>query len=406
MKRLFSAALLVLSFLTVILILPQAARSQWPPVCQERSLPSHDPKYPQDQLIIICIPPDWNGQLVMYAHGYVAPQLPLSLPVNELTVDGVFIPSAFIAQRFAFATTSFHKNGVAIEQGGEDLNRLLREFKSMVPPGSLDRVYIVGGSEGGLIAVRLLEHFPGNYSGGLAVCAPLGGSSAFLKNVYDFRVVFDYFFPSVFTYPPNQPGEQPFGAFGTPQDAFLFWQSVYVPRIIAALTGNLLATLQLFSVTKAVVDPTDPTTAIETALSLLAYPIFGANDLITTAGGIPYDNRSTTYRGSANDAALNAGVERIQSDERARAYARRFYEPTGNLHDPLVTLHNLFDPLVPFQHEIEYSFRVAKKRRSELLAVQFSSSYGHCEFTAEEVIQAFTLMVQQVGEQLVNVVGR
>ena len=264
----------------------------------------------------------------------------------------------------------------------------------MVPPYSLDKAYIVGGSEGGLIAVQLLEHFPGNYSGGLAVCAPLGGSPAFIKNVYDFRVVCDYFFPTVFTYPPNQPGEQPFGALDTPQDAFLFWQSVYVPRIIAALSSNLPATAQLFSVTKAVVDPTDPNAAIETAISLSAYPVFGANDLIATAGGIPYDNRSTTYIGSGDDATLNAGVERIQSDGRARAYARRFYEPTGNLHNRLVTLHNLFDPVVPFQQEIEYSSLVAKKRRSDLLTVLSSAGYGHCEFTPEEIIQAFTLMVQ------------
>jgi pimeloyl-ACP methyl ester carboxylesterase len=388
------------------LILPSAVRSQWPPVCEESSLPSHDPKYPEDQLIIICIPPDWNGQLVMYAHGYVPPQFALALPVNELTVDGVFIPSAFLAQHFAFATTSFHKNGVAIEQGAKDLNRLLQEFKSIVPPHSLDKVYIVGGSEGGLIAVQLLEHFPGKYSGGLAVCAPLGGSSAFIKNVYDFRVVFDYFFPTVFTFPPNQPDAPPFGALDTPQDAFLFWESVYVPRIIAALSSNLPATAQLFTVTKAVVDPTNPTTtAIETAILLLAHPLFGANDLISTAGGIPYDNRSTTYIGSADDAALNAGVERFQSDGRARAYARRFYEPTGNLHDPLVTLHNLFDPVVPFQHEIEYSSRVAKRKRSDLLTLLSSPGYGHCEFTPEEVIQAFTLMVQQAG-QFINAVRR
>jgi hypothetical protein len=93
MKRLFSASLLVLSVLAAILILPGAARSQWPPVCQESSLPSHDPKYPEDQLIIVCIPPDWNGQLVLYAHGYVTPQSALALPVDELTVGGVFIPS-------------------------------------------------------------------------------------------------------------------------------------------------------------------------------------------------------------------------------------------------------------------------------------------------------------------------
>ncbi len=55
-----------------------SAQSPWPPFCQEGSLPSHDPQYPADQLILTCIPPDWNGQLVLYAHGYVAAQMPLA----------------------------------------------------------------------------------------------------------------------------------------------------------------------------------------------------------------------------------------------------------------------------------------------------------------------------------------
>ena len=402
MKRIFPGSFLLSVVLTVIFAFPGPAHSQWLPVCQEGSLPSHDPKYPADQLIITCIPPDWNGQLVIYAHGYVAPQLPLALPVTELTVDGTFVPNIILAQGFAFATTSFHKNGVAIEEGSEDITKLLQYFKSLVPPGSLKNVYLIGGSEGGLVAVRLFERFQGKYDGTLALCAPLGGSADFIKYAYDFRVVFDYFFPTVFTFPPNQPGEQPFGAVDVPQNAFQFWQSVYVPRIIAALTANPLVTAQLFSVTKAAIDPTDPTSIIETAVLLLFYGIFGANDLIATSGGIPYDNRSTTYSGSLDDVALNAGVERIQADARAKAYARRLYEPTGNLHDPLVTLHNLLDPLVPFQQEIEYGALVAKKKKSSLLTVLPVPSYGHCEFTPEEVIEAFGIMIQQAGGQLIN----
>ena len=46
------------------------------------SLPSHDPKYPDDQLTLVCIPPNWNGNLVMYAHGYVPAQAQLALPPN------------------------------------------------------------------------------------------------------------------------------------------------------------------------------------------------------------------------------------------------------------------------------------------------------------------------------------
>ena len=401
MEKFFSASFLLSAVLTVILAFPGYAHSQWHPACQEGSLPSHDPKYPADQLIITCIPPNWNGQLVLYAHGYVPPQFALALPVDELTVDGTFVPNVLLAQGFAFATTSFHKNGVAIEQGGEDLNKLLQYFKSLVPPGSLGKVYLVGGSEGGLIALRLFERFQGKYDGAVALCAPVGGSADFIKYAYDFRVVFDYFFPTVFTFPPNQAGEQPFGAIDVPQAAFQFWESVYVPRIIAALSGNPLATAQLFNVTKAAIDPSDPTSVVETAVLLLSYGIFGANDLIATSGGVPYDNRTTTYVGSADDAALNAGVERIQSDGRARAYAKRFYEPIGNLHDPLVTLHNVLDPLVPFQQEIEYQGLVTKKK-SAFLTVLPVARYGHCDFTAGEVIDAFSLMIQQAGGQLLN----
>ena len=402
MEKFFSASFLLSAVLTVILAFPGYAHSQWHPACQEGSLPSHDPKYPADQLIITCIPPNWNGQLVLYAHGYVPPQFALALPVDELTVDGTFVPNVLLAQGFAFATTSFHKNGVAIEQGGEDLNKLLQYFKSLVPPGSLGKVYLVGGSEGGLIALRLFERFQGKYDGAVALCAPVGGSADFIKYAYDFRVVFDYFFPTVFTFPPNQAGEQPFGAIDVPQAAFQFWESVYVPRIIAALSGNPLATAQLFSVTKAAIDPSDPTSVVETAVPLLSYGIFGANDLVATSGGVPYDNRSTTYVGSADDAALNAGVERIQSDGRARAYAKRFYEPIGNLHDPLVTLHNVLDPLVPFQQEIEYQGLVTKKK-SAFLTVLPVARYGHCDFTAGEVIDAFSMMIQQAGGQsLIN----
>jgi len=83
------------------------------------------------QLILICIPPQWNGQLVVYAHGYVAPQQPLALPVGELTIDGQFVPDKLLALGFAFATSSYSKNGYAIEQAGHDLNALVDYFNHL-----------------------------------------------------------------------------------------------------------------------------------------------------------------------------------------------------------------------------------------------------------------------------------
>jgi pimeloyl-ACP methyl ester carboxylesterase len=334
----------------------------------------------------------------MYAHGYVPVQEPLALPLNELTLpDGSFIPSFFLSQGFAFATTSFHKNGVAIEQGAADLNRLLEHFISVTPQGSLQNVYITGASEGGLTALMLLERFPTLYHGGLALCAPVAGSTDFLQNAYDFRVVFDYFFPDVFTFPPNQPGEQPFGAVNVPESAYLFWESAYLPRIIIALLSDPAATMQLYQVTRTPLDPADPTSVFSTALIFSFYSLFGTNDQLATVGGVAYDNRSTTYTGSTNDAALNAGVERVAPDEAAQAYARQFYQPDGNLQRHFVTLHTTLDPLVRFEHEIEYNRLVAQQGKLGFLTVLPVPRYGHCNFTADEIIGAFTHMLHNAG---------
>jgi len=225
---------------------PSAASAQapWPPFCQEGSLPSHDPKYPADQLILTCIPPNWNGQLVMYAHGYVRAQLPLALPINELFLDDTFIPETLLSQGFAFATTSYHKNGYAVEQARKDLNDLLNHFKKLVKPVSLQKVYLVGASEGGMIAALMIEHFPDKYAGALAMCGPIGGGPYQIQYLSDFRAVFDYFFPNVF----------PFGVADVPENAFLNWGTYATQTIPLVIVSDPDATAQLYNVTGAAFD--------------------------------------------------------------------------------------------------------------------------------------------------------
>ena len=367
-----------------------SAQSPWPLICQPGSLPSHDPKYPDEQLILTCIPPNWNGHLVMYAHGYVPEQLDLALPLAELTLpDGTFMPNVLLAQGFAFATTSYHKNGYAVEQARRDLNDLIRHFTTLVPPGSLQRVFLVGASEGGEIAALMIEHFPDKYAGALALCGPIGGGPYQVQYLSDFRVVFDYFFPNVFS----------FGVTDVPPDAFLNW-GAYMQTIALAIVSDPNATVQLYNVSGAALDPQDPTSTVGSALSILFYSIWGTNDLVATAGGMPYDNRSMQYSGSLDDDALNSGVERVQSDGRARAYMRRFYQTTGELQRPLVTLHNTLDPVVPFQHEVVYATLAAQAGSSDLFtSLPAQQQYGHCNFNIQEVGTAFGLLVQQALAQ-------
>ena len=269
----------------------------------------------------------------------------LALPANELAIIGGDSTLALLLRSgFAFATTSFRKNGYAVEQAAGDINQLLAHFKTLVAPGSLKKTYLVGGSEGGLIATQLIEEFAQSYDGALCLCAPMGGATHQAKYLGDFRVVFDYFFPSVF--------RDEFRAFEVPALAFQNWGNLgsgYVQEIAAALTSNPNAAGQLFRVTRVPLNSQDLSgSAFQAALRLLFYSIWETPDLLATAGGIPYDNRLTLHLGSSNNFALNRRVERVASAPDARSYLRQFYQPSGKLYRPLVSCIYLLSA-VPFE---------------------------------------------------------
>ena len=389
MKRLIAISV---TALTVFLLASAvSAAAPWPAECVEGSLPGNDPRYPSDQLILTCVPANWNGSLVVYAHGYVPVQLPLFLPAGELTLsDGRTIPEVLLSLGYAFATSSYHKNGYAVEQAGRDLNALVDYFRDTVATGPVHHVFITGASEGGVITVMLLEQHPERYSAGLALCGPIGGMPYQIKYLGDFRVIFDYFFPAVF----------PFGAMDIPPYAYLDWDTFYVPAIVGAVQSDPSSTDQLFKVTRAARDPGDPTSAATTALSDLFYSIWATNDAIQTAGGEPYGNLFTRYRGSVNDYALNVGVERVRPDATAQAYIRSFYQTSGKLDRPLVTLHTTLDGLVPFEHELRYLGLALLSGRIANLTVLPVRRYGHCAFTTEEILGAFAVMVLRSGGSL------
>jgi len=78
---------------------------------------------------------------------------------------------------------------------------------------------------------------------------------------------------------------------------------------------------------------------------------------------------------------------------------QRFYQTTGVLQRPLVTLHNTLDPVVPFQHEVIYGGLAAQAGNSNLLTVIPVARYGHCKFTSGELLGAFDLLIQKASAQ-------
>jgi len=362
----------------------------WPASAQEPIVPENCTiSVQQQEKILVCVPTVWNGDLVVYAHGYIPPQEPLQLPIDELTMeDGTFVPSILMQLGYAFATTSYSTNGYAVREGAEDLNALVLQFKEQY--SQTRHVFITGGSEGGLITTMLIEKYPENYTGGLAMCGPLAGMPYQVKYFGDFRVVFDYFFPYIFD----------FGFADVPENAWLNWEN-YQLDIASAIANNPGLTDQLFNVVKVAKDSDDAgmNSAVEAAQKILAYSILGYNDMKSKAGGNPYGNCWTWYWGSENDWRLNMGVERVRASWRAKRFVSKYYETTGKLEKPLVTLHTTDDPIVPYRHELIYLAKVLKNGSFENFVAIPAFNYGHCTFTTEQVMGAFAILVwKSTGE--------
>jgi pimeloyl-ACP methyl ester carboxylesterase len=389
------ARLALIMALMLCLVLPVGALAEaddpvpWPELCIEGELGSTQNNPPDFQKILTCVPPNWNGILIIYAHGFVPPQEELALPVEELSrfvQDDQSAVDVLLSMGFAFATTSYSQNGWAIEAASTDLNALVKYFKKLVPKKSLQKVLLLGASEGGLVTTMQVEQYPDIYGGGLALCGVVGGAPYQVKYLGDFRVVYDYFYPDVFN----------FGVVNVPDDAYEDWPA-YADAIAAGIVTYPNSARQLFNVTNAAQDPTDLAGSwVTTSLADLGYSIFETPDLLDKAGGNPYSNIFTWYHGSDNDWRLNRGVERVWADRVARDYMRDYYQTTGNLQVPLVTLHNFQDPDVPFMHELIYFTLVALRGHLNNLVAIPVPGYGHCNFTFDQVLTGFGLLLQKV----------
>jgi len=340
----------------------------------------------------ICMPDagQWNGDLVLYAHGYVAFNAPTGIPEDQLNLpDGTSVPGIINGLGFAFATTGYSKNGLAVLQGVDDIVDLVGIFSTAV--GSPHRVYLVGPSEGGIVTALAIERHPDSFTGGLAACGPIGTFRGQINYVGDFRVIFDYFFPGIIPGTPDN----------IPDEVIQNWDAVFVPRITAAIAARPDLTVQLLRVTQAPVGA-DASTVAQTVVGILWYNVFGTNDAKTELGGQPYDNSRHLYLGSDNDLFLNLLVRRVGAEAPALT-ALNAYETTGSLARPLVTLHTTGDPIIPFGHEVLYALKALFSGSAALQPNLPVVRYGHCQFTAAEVVFGFFVLLLETQGQSIPV---
>ena len=335
----------------------------------------------------ICMPPDglYNGNLVIWAHGFQDAGQPIAIPDSQLCLGAVCLPDLITQLGFAFATNSYSKTGLAVLQGRDDIVDLVGIFAAQ--KGHPNRVYLVGASEGGLVTALSVEQRPDLFSAGLAACGPIGSFPFQINYFGDARATFEVFFPGLIPGNPFQP-----------DPGFEAVWTAYYDAVVKPIVFDPVNRHQLDQWVRVAHLPFDANNYLATvaisARDVLRYAVVNINDAVATLGGFPFDNRTRWYSGSDNDFVLNFLVPRASASPVALSAMNTVYATTGVLKRPLVTLHTLRDQQVPYFHEQLYALKTL--RSGSLFTRHLNlpvDRFGHCNFTAEEALFGFFVML-------------
>lgn len=330
------------------------------------------------------VPHDWNGDLVMWAHGFRGDGL-------ELTVDNHPLRPFLIANGYAWAASSFSKNNYDVAVGVQDTHALTKRFNGIV--GEPQRVYLTGASMGGHVTAVAIEQYPNTYDGALPVCGVLGDIELF-NFFLDYNLVAAALAGVELSFPPDP----------------AHWSAVAVPQITGTLAAAWPLGLttdgeHLRAMTELRSGGVRPLS--EAAFAAWASFLLGFGDLDGVAPrspGVIVDNTEAVYQFDTDPALspaeqqLNDTVLRVARDPAGAPKPGLANIPTvaGNPSVPVLSLHTLGDLFVPFSMEQIYAQRVADNGRSDLLVQRAIRGVGHCDFTPEEFVTGFVDLVAWV----------
>ena len=357
----------------------------------------------------IILPNIWNALpkkvLLVYAHGYRDADKSVILP-NDM-IGSIPIKDFITSQNMGYASTSYRDNGLVVLEGVEDIVLLRSTIQNFfdpsnpLNPGFLppQAVLLIGPSEGGLITVLTIEQNPGIFNAAIATCCPIGDFYGQLQYYGDAHVLFKYFFGvSINEINLGSPKRISKNTIAAWEDGSL--QS----SIIEVLHDDYLNNggnkiLQFLACAKIPADLSNPDLVGQTILEVLRFPIKATNDAIFRLEGNPFNNKypKRIYTGSDNDRKLNLTVERIKTSDwgQAKKNVAEYYETSGNLKIPLVTMHTQFDHISFYSHQTDYILKVNAISPAPYLLthIPIPGRYGHCNFTPQEIMAALGTLI-------------
>lgn len=346
---------------------------------------------------LMAVPANYNGRLVLWNHGYtLSPPAPLG--AADLGPGATLLNLGFAAAASSYRPDAVGLGGWAVKDGAEDTENLRQRFVQIF--GRPELTFVVGASEGGLITAEVAERFGRdengnlNYNGSMPLCGPLAGGRKNWYGGFDLRVVYQFYCNNL-----PRPDELQYPLyFGLAPNNTL--TLVDVTSRINECTGVLLppaarTAQQAENLTNILGVARIPESFLITDM---AFATFGLQELVLvrTQGLSPVTNLGVHYRGSTDDAALNAGVFRAGENDLAEDFLDSAYDPNGRIPMPTLTTHTIGDGLVIVENENAYRGTVQDVQRRRFLQQNYVNADGHCQFTNSEVFASFQALLKWV----------
>ncbi|MGE3349938.1 MAG: hypothetical protein AB7I35_21115 [Ramlibacter sp.] len=331
----------------------------------------------------IALPANWNkdtGVLVMHAHGGPADTGASKPERSEADLKRWAVT---VKAGYAWAGATYRRGGYGVTMAAEDTEQLRKYFVQHF--GQPRRTVLHGQSYGGAVASKAAEIYAmvdgpsgkvrGPYDAVLLTSGVLGGGTRAYDFRLDLRAVYQYVCKN---HPRADEVQYPLWQ-GLPLDSRLTRPELAArvdectgvrkpaAQRTAQQQANLASIVNVIHI---------PETSLIGHLNWATW-LFRDLTQLRLGNRNPFSNAGVTYRGSQDDAALNAGVLRYSADPQAVAQLANDSEPAGRINMPVLTLHAIGDPTAFVELESAYRAIVDKAGNGALLVQTFSDEHEH-----------------------------
>lgn len=341
----------------------------------------------------IAMPKDWNQSLILFAHG--GPRL--GTPKLAETIEDLERFEVMVREGYAWAGTTYRRGGYGVRSAAEDMDHL--RALTWQHFGRPKRTILHGQSWGGNVAAKAAELYAmdlegkRNFDGVILTSGVLAGGTKAYWLRSDLRAVYQYYCrnhprPNETQYPVWQ--GLPVGTTMTRAElAERVRECTGIGTPVSQRSAKQQANLRNITSVLSIKE--------EQILPNLAWATNTFQDMIGRLNGRnPFSNQSVVYKGSDNDRALNAEVERFVADPTAVAELAYDSDLSGLIVAPVITVHGIHDPVAHVSHEAAYRRTIEQAGRGDLLVQSFTDEAEHSRLSVPTYPTIFSAMLNWI----------